>query len=131
MMMSGSTDGMLVEAFTGLVVESLAVTQDLGSTTVGCRGCAGGERRLGNGGRAHVALSCYEDFGCEIEGVRPEKQAVVDTVLKSTGYHARLGGIRTRRAHARDCGCRRFQPDRRRLMSPAPEVATPTPSIPP
>jgi hypothetical protein len=107
-MMSGSTDGMLVEAFTGLVVESLAVKQDFGTATVGCRECASGERRLGNGDRARVALSCYEDFSWEIEGVycpdhavesvaetmgvRPEKQAVVDTVLESTGYHTPRGG---------------------------------------
>jgi len=89
----------LVETFTGLVVESLAVTQDMGAATVGCRHCG---TALATGDRVTVALSCYEDHSWEIAGVycadhgidaveetmrvRAEQQAVVTAVLEGTGY---------------------------------------------
>jgi hypothetical protein len=89
----------LVDLFTGLVVESLAVTQDFGSATVPCRRC---DATLSDGDRVTVALSCYEDHSWEIAGVycshhgvervaesmgvRAERQAVVAAVLESSGY---------------------------------------------
>ena len=89
----------LVRRFTGLVVESLAVTQDFGTATVGCRQCG---EALASGDRVTVALSCYEDHSWEIAGVycaghgvdavaatmgvRAERQAVVGAVLESSGY---------------------------------------------
>ena len=89
----------LVRTFTGLVVESLAVTQDMGTATVDCRAC---ETPLASGDRATVALSCYEDHSWEITGVycpehgvervtdamavRAEQQAVVSAVLEGAGY---------------------------------------------
>ncbi|KAB1185515.1 MULTISPECIES: hypothetical protein [Haloferax] len=100
----------LVEQFTGLVVESLYVTQDFGTATVGCRQCP--DTTLVSGDRVTVALSCYEDFSWEIEGVycashgidsvesvmdiRAEQQAVVSAVLEASGYYPPRG---------------RFQPD--------------------
>ncbi|PSQ01563.1 hypothetical protein BRC92_10550 [Halobacteriales archaeon QS_4_69_31] len=93
------SEARLTELFTGLVVESLAVKQDFGTATVGCRGC---ERTLASGDRVRVAATCYEDHSWEIEGVycgdhavdsvagtmgiRAEHQAVVEAVLESTGY---------------------------------------------
>jgi hypothetical protein len=89
----------LVETFTGLVVESLAVTQDMGAATVDCRHCG---TALATGDRTTVALSCYEDHSWEIAGVycaahgidsvaetmrvRAEQQAVVTAVLEGAGY---------------------------------------------
>ncbi|MEF8850949.1 MAG: hypothetical protein V5A28_00810 [Haloarculaceae archaeon] len=89
----------LVRTFTGLVVESLAVTQDMGAATVDCRRCG---EALASGDRATVALSCYEDYSWEVAGVycpghgiarvadamdvRAEQQAVVRAVLEETGY---------------------------------------------
>jgi len=94
----------LVRRFTGLVVESLAVSQDFGSATVACRRCG---HPLGSGDRVTVALSCYEDHSWEIAGVycrshapasveaamavRAERQAVVRAVLEPTGYHPPRG----------------------------------------
>jgi hypothetical protein len=96
----------LARQLTGLVVESLAVKQDFGTATVGCRGCDDGSL-LGSGDRVRVALSCYENHSWEIEGVycpdhavesvagtmsvRAERQAVVGAVLESTGYHPPAG----------------------------------------
>jgi hypothetical protein len=93
------SEAQLVRAFTGLVVESLAVTQDMGAATVDCRECG---TALSAGDRATVALSCYEDHSWEIAGVycgdhgvdsvpgamdvRAEQQAVVDAVLEAAGY---------------------------------------------
>jgi len=89
----------LVRAFTGLVVESLAVTQDMGTATVDCGAC---EVPLESGDCATVALSCYEDHSWEIAGVycpehgvervadamdiRAEQQAVVSAILEGAGY---------------------------------------------
>ncbi len=89
----------LVRTFTGLVVESLAVTQDMAVATVDCRQCGDA---LASGDRATVALSCYEDHSWEIAGVycpdhgvaavtdamdvRAEQQAVASAVLEAAGY---------------------------------------------
>lgn len=89
----------LARAFTGMVVESLAVTQDMGAATVDCRRCGA---TLSAGDRVAVALSCYEDHSWEVAGVycaghevdsvagtmavRAEQQAVVEAVLEGTGY---------------------------------------------
>jgi hypothetical protein len=89
----------LTELFTGLVVESLAVKQDFGTTTIGCRQCG---ETLSVGDAVAVALTCYEDHSWEIEGVyctdhgvdsvaetmgiRAENQAVVGATLESAGY---------------------------------------------
>jgi len=93
----------LVRLFTGLVVESLAVKQDFGTATVGCRRCGEDtDATLSSGDRVTVAATCYEDHSWEIEGVycethavdsiaatmgvRAEHQAVVSAVLESSGY---------------------------------------------
>jgi hypothetical protein len=98
----------LARTFTGLVVESLAVKQDFGAATIGCRGPHdAGDDALSSGDRVTVALSCYEDHSWEIQGVycadhavesvaetmeiRAERQAVVRAVLESTGYHPPSG----------------------------------------
>lgn len=94
----------LAGAFTGLVVESLAVKQDFGAATVGCRTCGAD---LAPGDPVTVALSCYEDHSWEIAGVycvshgpasveaamavRAERQAVVRAVLEPAGYHPPRG----------------------------------------
>jgi len=96
----------LIRKFTGLVVESLAVKQDFGAATIGCRGCEDGDS-LTAGDDVTVALSCYEDHSWEMEGVycadhavdsveatmgiRPERQAIVSAVLEATGYHPPKG----------------------------------------
>lgn len=96
----------LAEAFTGLVVESLAVKQDFGAATVGCRTCGA---ELGAGDPVTVALSCYEDHSWEIEGVycathpvdavtdtmavRAETQAVVDATLAAGSYQPPKGTV--------------------------------------
>jgi hypothetical protein len=102
----------LVAAFTGLVVESLHVTQDVGSSSVACGVCGDpgaaaastpAAARLGVGDDVTVALSCYEGHSWEINGlycgrhgldsvaetmaVRAEDQAVVRAVLEPAGYH--------------------------------------------
>lgn len=98
----------LREAFTGLVVESLAVKQDFGTATIGCRECTE-TTTLGAGDRVSVALTCYENHSWEIQGVfcadhtvdsvgdamaiRAEKQAVVSAVLEPTGYHPPRGAF--------------------------------------
>lgn len=97
----------LVALFTGLVVESLSITQDFRTATVGCRCCGSEQPRLGVGDRVSVTLSCYEDFSWEIEsiycsehavdsvaetmGVRAEQQVVLDAVLEAAGYHPPRG----------------------------------------
>jgi hypothetical protein len=93
------TESDLKRRFTGLVVESLAVKQDFGAGTVGCRECG---ETLSTGAHVTVALTCYEDHSWEIQGVycdahdtssvaetmgvRAENQAVVAAVLESAGY---------------------------------------------
>jgi hypothetical protein len=95
----------LLRRFTGLVVESLSVTQDFGTATVQCRRCS--DTTLASGDRVTVALSCYEDHSWEIEGVycashgvdtveavmgvRAERQAVVGAVLEASGYYPPRG----------------------------------------
>lgn len=99
--MAGDRERELLRAFTGLVVESLAVKQDFGTATVGCRGCSA-PTTLSSGDRVTIALSCYEDHSWEIQSVfcaehaidsiedvmdiRPEQQGLVSAVLESTGY---------------------------------------------
>jgi hypothetical protein len=91
----------LAELFTGMVVESLALKQDFGASTIGCRACST-DSTLSAGDSITVTLSCYEDHSWEMEGiycddhavdsvaetmaVRAEQQAVVAAVLESTGY---------------------------------------------
>jgi hypothetical protein len=103
------TEEELARRFTGLVVESLAIKQDFGTATVGCRSCDGTAAPLSSGDRVTVALSCYEDHSWEIEGVycgdhavdsvaetmgmRAERQAIVRAVLESTGYHPPSGNF--------------------------------------
>jgi len=103
------TEAELARRFTGLVVESLAVKQDFGTATVGCRMCDSDRSSLTSGDRVSVALSCYEDHSWEIEGVycsehavesvaetmgvRAERQAIVRAVLESTGYHPPSGNF--------------------------------------
>lgn len=98
----------LVRLFTGLVVESLAVKQDFGTATIGCRQCED-DGILTSGDRVTVALSCYEDHSWEIEGIycddhavdsvaetmeiRAENQAVVGAVLEASGYHPPQGNF--------------------------------------
>jgi len=102
------TEEDLARRFTGLVVESLAIKQDFGAATVGCRDCES-DAALTSGDAVSVALSCYEDHSWEIEGVycadhavesvgetmdiRAERQAVVRAVLESTGYHPPSGNF--------------------------------------
>ena len=97
----------LAEVFTGMVVESLAIKQDFGAATVGCRACE--DSTLSTGDGVTVTVSCYEDHSWEIEGVycaahaiesvaetmgvRAEQQAVVGAVLESTGYRPPRGGF--------------------------------------
>lgn len=93
----------LVRAFTGLVVESLAVTQDLGTATVRCRRCAsdGGDRgavtastdvtagRPGAGDPVVVVLNCYEGHSWEIQAVYCEAHgAAIGTVEDATDVRA-------------------------------------------
>ena len=98
----------LVELFTGRVVESLAVKQDFGTATVGCRACTE-DGTLRSGDRVTVALTCYEDHSWEMEGVycedhavdsvantmgiRAENQAVVAATLEAAGYHPPKGNF--------------------------------------
>ncbi|WP_157533134.1 hypothetical protein [Haloferax profundi] len=97
----------LIRQFTGLVVESLYVTQDFRTATVGCQYCR--DTTLVSGDAITVALSCYEDFSWEIEGVycashgidavesvmdvRAEQQAVVSAVLEASGYYPPRGNF--------------------------------------
>lgn len=94
----------LAATFTGVVVESLSVKQDFGTSTIGCRECGD---TLSTGDAVTVALSCYEDHSWEMEaihcaehdvdsvaetmGVRAENQAIVEATLESTGYHPPRG----------------------------------------
>ena len=96
----------LTEVLTGMVVESLAVKQDFGASTIGCRRCEG--TTLAGGDHVTVAVSCYENHSWEIEGiycethdiadvpevmsVRAEQQVVVRAVLETAGYHPPRGG---------------------------------------
>ena len=108
------TDAQLRAAFTGLVVESLAVRQDVARGTVRCAACAEADGegngdadpdpRLGVGDAAVVVLRNYEGFTWEIQdvsclahgvdrvadavGVEADDQAVVSCVLAAAGYHS-------------------------------------------
>jgi hypothetical protein len=113
----------LAGAFTGLVVESLAVKQDFGAATVGCRTC-GGELEAGD--PVTVALSCYEDHSWEIEGVycgahpvdavadamavRAETQAVVDATLAAGSYEPPKGPVESDALVLEDVSVRDYSP---------------------
>jgi hypothetical protein len=102
----------LVRAFTGLVVESLAVTQDVSRGTVHCRRCAdrpspsateglseSGDapsqtgprpsRLLEAGDSVVVVVNCYEGHSWEIQAVYCEAHgAAIDTVSSATAIRA-------------------------------------------
>jgi hypothetical protein len=100
------TDEELRRAFTGLVVESLAVQQDVDRGTVRCAACAraGDDADLGVGDIVVVVLRNYEGFTWEIQdvscnehrvervedavGIEADDQAVVSCVLEAAGYHS-------------------------------------------
>jgi len=98
----------LVALFTGRVVESLAVKQDFGTGTIGCRACTE-DGTLRSGDRVTVPLSCYENHSWEMEGVycgshavdsvaetmgiRAENQAVIAATLEAAGYHPPKGNF--------------------------------------
>jgi hypothetical protein len=100
------TDEELRRAFTGLVVESLAVQQDVDRGTVQCAACAraGDDAALGVGDIVVVVLRNYEGFTWEIQdvlcnehrvecvedaaGIEADDQAVVSSVLEAAGYHS-------------------------------------------
>jgi len=100
-----ASDADIAAELTGLVVESLAVKQDFGESTIGCRVCG---EQLSAGDRVTVALRYYENFSWEIQGVyceddavadvtdvmavRAEQQAVVSAVLETAGYRPPRGG---------------------------------------
>jgi hypothetical protein len=95
------SDADLARELTGLVVESLAVEQDVAASTVPCSTCG---TALGVGDRVTAPLRCYEDHTWELQGVhceshgvdsvaatmgvRAERQAVVAAVLEAAGYHS-------------------------------------------
>lgn len=98
----------LCEKLTGLVVESLSIKQDFGTATVGCRRCG---ETLAAGDSVRVAVSCYQDYSWEIEGVyckahdlvtvlesmgiRAENQAVIAATLELSPYNAPRGNTQT------------------------------------
>lgn len=98
------TDAELRETFTGLVVESLAVRQDVGRGTVRCAACAEADADLTVGDIVVVVLRNYEGFTWEIQdvyctdhrvervsaavGIDADDQAVVSALLEAAGYHS-------------------------------------------
>ena len=100
------TDAELRRLFTGLVVESLAVQQDVSRGTVRCAVCAraGEHADLGVGDAVGVVLREYEGFTWEIQdlfcpahrvdsiadsvGIEADDQAAIDAVLEAAGYYA-------------------------------------------
>lgn len=100
------TEADLRHELTGLVVESLAVRQNLAHRTVRCAACAatGSEADLTVGDRVGVVLREYEGFTWEIQdvfcaahcvqriadsvGVEADDQVVVSSVLEAAGYHS-------------------------------------------
>ena len=100
------TDAELRRLFTGLVVESLAVQQDVDRGTVRCAVCAraGDHADLGVGDAVGVVLREYEGFTWEIQdvfchahrtqsvadtvGIEADDQAAIDAVLEAAGYHS-------------------------------------------
>lgn len=100
------SDEELRHEFTGLVVESLAVGQNVDRRTVQCAACArrGDDPALGVGDIVVVVLRNYEGFTWEIQdvscnehgvdsvaeavGVGADDQAVVSAVLEAAGYHS-------------------------------------------
>lgn len=117
------SEDLLAEAFTGLVVESLAVKQDFGAATVGCRTCGAD---LAPDDPVTVALSCYEDHSWEIEGVycaahpvdavtdamavRAETQAVVDATLAAGNYQPPKGAAESDALVLADVAVRDYSP---------------------
>jgi hypothetical protein len=99
------TEADLKRAFTGLVVESLAVRQDVTCGTVRCVRCVRSESgSLAAGDRVVVVLRDYEGFTWEIQdvccpahgvgrvgdavGIEADDQAVVSAVLEAAGYRS-------------------------------------------
>jgi hypothetical protein len=102
------TDAELRRLFTGLVVESLAVQQNVARGTVRCAMCAragdGATADLGVGDAVCVVLREYEGFTWEIQdlfcrrhrvdsladsvGIEADDQAAIDAVLEAAGYHS-------------------------------------------
>jgi hypothetical protein len=106
------TEADLGRELTGLVVESLAVRQDLSHRTVRCAPCAAeaaatgaeSDADLAVGDEVGVVLREYEGFTWEIQdvccsdhrpariadsvGVEADDQAVVSAVLEAAGYHS-------------------------------------------
>lgn len=113
----------LAGAFTGLVVESLAVKQDFAAATLGCRTCGAD---LGSGDPVTVALSCYEDHSWEIQGVycamhpvdavadamavRAETQALVDATLAAGSYRPPKGAVESDALVLADVSVRDYSP---------------------
>ncbi|WP_136600949.1 hypothetical protein [Salinigranum halophilum] len=100
------TETDLRRELTGLVVESLAVRQDLSRRSVHCVGCAAEGRDAARtvGDEVGVVLREYEGFTWEIQdlvcpdhrvdrvtdaaGVEADDQVVVSAVLEAAGYHS-------------------------------------------
>jgi hypothetical protein len=101
------TEADLRRELTGLVVESLAVRQDVASGTVRCAACVDGggpDAHLGVGDTVCVLVREYEGFTWEIQdvlcsehrvariadavGVTADDQAAVAAVLEAAGYHS-------------------------------------------
>ena len=102
------TDAELRRLFTGLVVESLAVQQDVSRGTVRCAVCAragdDASAELCVGDAVGVVLREYEGFTWEIQdlfctahrvdsvadsvGIEADDQAAIDAVLEAAGYYA-------------------------------------------
>jgi hypothetical protein len=100
------TEADLSRELTGLVVESLAVRQDLSHRSVRCAVCAAAgdpaDRTVGD--EVRVVLREYEGFTWEIQdlycpdhgvdrvadavGVEADDQAVVSALLEAAGYHS-------------------------------------------
>jgi hypothetical protein len=102
------TDAELRRLFTGLVVESLAVQQDVSRGTVRCAACSAvdddTDSFLGVGDAVGVVLREYEGFTWEIQditcpahrpdsladavGIEADDQAAITAVLEAAGYHS-------------------------------------------
>jgi hypothetical protein len=122
------TEADLRREFTGLVVESLAVRQDVDRGTVRCGACAraGEDADLGVGDIVVVVLRNYEGFTWEIQevsctehrvervadavGIEAEDQAVVSAVLEAAGYHSPDGSYHPEALTLGDVGVLDYSP---------------------
>lgn len=89
----------LIDAFTGLVVDGIAVDSEAGAAETACDRCG---RTLATGDAVTATLSYYEEHTWEptgvyctdhparsvdaAMGVRAEDQAVIEATLERTGY---------------------------------------------